>query len=264
MNNSELNYTVRDLTGVDIQPAREFPVDPANEAGFDNSADSLTMTPALLTKSLAAARTVAEHMVLTPNGIRFAPHPVVTETDRDKYCVKRIVEFYKRQPTDLADYFFAAWKIKVAPQQYSLTSESRRLSAKYLKQIQALLSDKPVFTAEIESSEKSADRMGLGPLAVLRRKWLDLPTTIEEAPSARKPAARCGTSSLTCDVDWNQRSKTFAYEEFTKVHNLSYCGRTINTQRIVSVRSCRRFASCLPAQSHWQSLTRCRRRMIFA
>ncbi len=186
LNNSELNYTVRDLTGVDIQPAREFPVDPANEAGFDNSADSLTMTPALLTKSLAAARTVAEHMVLTPNGIRFAPHPVVTETDRDKYCVKRIVEFYKRQPTDLADYFFAAWKIKVAPQQYTLTSESRRLSAKYLKQIQALLSDKPVFTAEIESSEKSADRMGLGPLAVLRRKWLDLPTTIEEAPSAEE------------------------------------------------------------------------------
>jgi hypothetical protein len=34
------NYAVRDLTGVDIQPAKEFPVDPANPAGFDNSGGS--------------------------------------------------------------------------------------------------------------------------------------------------------------------------------------------------------------------------------
>ncbi|MCA9171043.1 MAG: DUF1587 domain-containing protein, partial [Planctomycetales bacterium] len=30
---AEYNYTIRDLTGVDIGPARELPVDPANEAG---------------------------------------------------------------------------------------------------------------------------------------------------------------------------------------------------------------------------------------
>ncbi len=99
LSNAELNYTIRDLIGVDIQPTREFPIDPANEAGFDNSADSLTMSPALLSKSLAAARYVAEHMVLTPDGVDFAPHPVVTETDRDKYCVKRIIEFYGHQKT---------------------------------------------------------------------------------------------------------------------------------------------------------------------
>ena len=41
LSNAELNYTVRDLTGVDIRPTREFPVDPANTAGFDNSGESL-------------------------------------------------------------------------------------------------------------------------------------------------------------------------------------------------------------------------------
>lgn len=41
LSGAEYNYTVRDLTGVDIRPAREFPVDPANEAGFDNSGESL-------------------------------------------------------------------------------------------------------------------------------------------------------------------------------------------------------------------------------
>src|SRR5437899_198494 len=86
LSNSEYNYTVRDLTGVDIQPAREFPVDPANPAGFDNSGESLSMSPALLNKYLQAAREVASHLVLKPTGaIAFAPHPMLVETDRDKY-----------------------------------------------------------------------------------------------------------------------------------------------------------------------------------
>ncbi len=55
LSNAEYNYTIRDLTGVDIQPTREFPVDPANQAGFDNSGESLAMSPALLNKYLQAA-----------------------------------------------------------------------------------------------------------------------------------------------------------------------------------------------------------------
>src|SRR5439155_22948129 len=74
LNSAEYNYTIRDLTGVDIRPAREFPVDPANEAGFDNSADSLAMSPALLKKYVEAARLVTDHLVLRPSGIAFAPH----------------------------------------------------------------------------------------------------------------------------------------------------------------------------------------------
>ena len=70
------------------------------------------MSPALLRKYLTAARLVADHVVLTPTDMVFAPHPVVTDTDRDKYCVKRIVAFYNRQPTDLAEYFYACWKYK--------------------------------------------------------------------------------------------------------------------------------------------------------
>ena len=34
LSNAEYDYTIRDLTGVDIRPTREFPVDPANEAGL--------------------------------------------------------------------------------------------------------------------------------------------------------------------------------------------------------------------------------------
>src|SRR5207245_4220416 len=110
LSNAEFDYTSRDLTGVDIRPTREFPVDPANQAGFDNTGESLTMSPALLKKYLAAARHVADHVVLKPEGFVFAPHPIVTETDRDKYCVQRIIDFYKRHPVDYADCFLAAWQ----------------------------------------------------------------------------------------------------------------------------------------------------------
>ena len=112
LSNAEYNYTIRDLTGVDMRPAREFPVDPANPAGFDNSGESLTMSPALLNKYLQAAREVADHMVLKPDGFDFAPYPMLVETDRDKYAIQRIVDFYERQPTDYADYFQAAWRFK--------------------------------------------------------------------------------------------------------------------------------------------------------
>src|SRR4051794_4122809 len=65
LSNAEYDHTVRDLTGVDIRPTREFPVDPANEAGFDNSGESLAMSPALVKKYLEAARQVTDHLALT-------------------------------------------------------------------------------------------------------------------------------------------------------------------------------------------------------
>jgi hypothetical protein len=47
LSNAEYNYAICDLTGADIRPAREFPVDPANTAGFDNSGESLSMWSSL-------------------------------------------------------------------------------------------------------------------------------------------------------------------------------------------------------------------------
>lgn len=209
LSNSEINYSVRDLTGVDIQPTREFPVDPANEAGFDNSADSLTMSPALLSKSLAAARFVAEHMVLTPDGVDFAPHPVMTETDRDKYCVKRIVEFYQQQRIDVADYLLAAWRIHRWPNQFTIENQTTQgLSAKYLKLLLSMLTDEgaavlpaapqpstttppPVhdpgseFEPVLEPLTSPKVPIGLGVLPVIRRMWLDLPAQLDAESQAR-------------------------------------------------------------------------------
>ena len=183
LSNAEYNYTVRDLTGEDIRPAQEFPVDPANEAGFDNSGESLAMSPALLQKYLDAARRVAEHVVLKPDGFVFAPHPVVTETDRDKYCVKRIVDFYRRQPTDLADYFMSAWRFKHRGRlgrpegTLAKVAAADKISSKYLATIWSAL-------------EKTREE--IGPMAALQTMWRQLP-----APGGQQPdAARAGCETM--------------------------------------------------------------------
>jgi hypothetical protein len=166
LSNSEYNYTIRDLTGVDIRPTKEFPVDPANQAGFDNSGESLNMSPALLNKYLQAAREVGDHMVLTPDGIAFAPHPMLVETDREKYAIQRIVNFYKSQPTDYADYFQAAWRYKhrVALGKPTATLASiaaeAKISAKYLPIVWQLLTD---------------PKPEVGPVAKLQAMWRALP-----------------------------------------------------------------------------------------
>ena len=161
LSNAEYNNSIRDLTGVDMRPTREFPVDPANTAGFDNSGESLTMSPALLNKYLQAAREVSDHMVLTPDGFDFAAHPMLVETDRDRYAIQRIVDFYKSQPTDYADYFQAAWRFKhhLTPTLAAAATEAR-LSPKYLPLVWQLLEE---------------TRDPAGPVAKLQAMWRALP-----------------------------------------------------------------------------------------
>ncbi|MEZ6137762.1 MAG: DUF1592 domain-containing protein [Pirellulaceae bacterium] len=180
LSNAETNYTIRDLTGVDIRPTDSFPVDAANEAGFDNTGESLTMSPALLNKYLAGARQVVEHLMLLPEGFVFAPHPVVTDTDRDKYCVKRIVDFYQRQPVNLTDYFFAAWQYECQVRSADAAQDSldevargHQISPKYLRSVWELLTD---------------DENAFGPVAKLQAMW---PARVDMQTDAAR--AQCAT-----------------------------------------------------------------------
>ena len=95
LNNDEYNYSVRDLTGVPtLNPTREFPVDGAAGEGFTNAGDALGMSPALVDKFLDAAKEVARHVVLLPDGIRFSEH--TNERDRADELMAGIHQFYAR------------------------------------------------------------------------------------------------------------------------------------------------------------------------
>jgi mono/diheme cytochrome c family protein len=208
LNSSEYDYSIRDLTGADIRPAREFPVDPANQAGFDNSGESLTMSPALIEKYLDAARLVADHVLFLPNGLSFAPHPVVADTDRDKYCVQRIVDFYDRHAVDVADYFCAAWRYRYRRELGSPNSTlddaavAAGLSPRYLATMATLLR-LDALAADAKRSEDRAlaeDSERVDPIASIAVRWNDLPRPPFESMDAAVERARILCSALRDDV----------------------------------------------------------------
>ncbi|WP_165073610.1 DUF1592 domain-containing protein [Paludisphaera rhizosphaerae] len=69
LNRVEYNNTIRDLTGVDFQPADDFPSDDVGY-GFDNIGDVLSLPPILMEKYLAAAESIASQAILVGNGGR--------------------------------------------------------------------------------------------------------------------------------------------------------------------------------------------------
>ena len=178
LSNAEYDYTVRDLTGQHMQVAKQFPVDPANQAGFDNSGESLTMSPALLNKYLKAAREVADHAVLKPDGIDFAPYPMLVETDREKYAIQRIVSFYAAQPTDYADYFEAAWRYqyRIALKKPHATLATTAVDAALPAALPAKLSPKYLSPKYLSLVWQILhDQNAVGPVLKLQKMWLALP-----------------------------------------------------------------------------------------
>lgn len=100
LNNAEYNWTIRDLTGVDLNPAKEFPADSAAGEGFTNTGNALVMSPALLKKYLDAGKEISRHAVLTPDGFRFSPQ--ATQRDWTDEILAQIRALY-REFVDQAD-----------------------------------------------------------------------------------------------------------------------------------------------------------------
>jgi hypothetical protein len=98
LSNREYTYSIRDLTGVNsLDPTHEFPIDGAAGEGFTNTGAALVMSPALLQKYLEAAKVVARHAVLLPDGIRFSASD--SPQDWTEESLSRIREFYNRFTT---------------------------------------------------------------------------------------------------------------------------------------------------------------------
>jgi hypothetical protein len=93
LSKAEYTWTIRDLTGVpSLDPAREFPTDGAAGEGFSNTGQALVMSPSLITKYLNAAKSIASHAVLVPEGIRFSPGS--TQQDWTNEILQQIKDLY--------------------------------------------------------------------------------------------------------------------------------------------------------------------------
>lgn len=162
LSNTEYDLSVRDLTGVDIRPTRTFPADPAGGEGFDNTGEALRMSPNLLKKYLSAAQHVADHLVLKPDGIVFAPEPVTSYNERKKFTEDAIIEFYERHSVDIPQYLEAAWRFRnrtpraqrrPLEQDLRAWANERGLSAEYLMRVWHYLTGPAAdsgFTSELQ------------------------------------------------------------------------------------------------------------------
>src|SRR5262249_10055384 len=148
LSNAEYNYTIRDLTAVDLQPAREFPADGAAGEGFTNAAEALAdMSPTLLNKYLNAAKEISAHAVLLPDGFRFSP----TKTRRDwtDESLARLRAFYAAYSADgrlpLQSYLMATVRHRQDLASGKVTLEAvaarEKLNAKYLQVLWQPLTD---------------------------------------------------------------------------------------------------------------------------
>ena len=69
LNRTEYNNSVRDLLGVDLQPADEFPQDDSGY-GFDNIGDVLSVPPLLMERYMVAAERVARTAIFGPGEVK--------------------------------------------------------------------------------------------------------------------------------------------------------------------------------------------------
>ncbi|AWM38774.1 Planctomycete cytochrome C [Gemmata obscuriglobus] len=148
LSNAEYNYTVRDLTGVDLRPAREFPADGAAGEGFTNAAEALTdVSPALLTKYLNASKEIAEHLVLLPDGFRFSPAKTRRDwTDEGTAELRKV--YATLAPADgklpVQPYLLATVRNRDAlgAGKFEEVAAKEKLNAKYLRVLWSALTDK--------------------------------------------------------------------------------------------------------------------------
>ncbi len=167
LSNAEYTYTIRDLTGIPtLDPVREFPADGASGEGFMNVGNSLVMSSSLVSKYLDAAKSVANHAMLVPDGFRFSPY--TTTRDWTDALVGEIRDLYRtytdprggdtvnlqgivfstneggRLPVD--KYLSASLECREesSDERVSQVAHSHGLSAKYLRiLVQALNSTSP-------------------------------------------------------------------------------------------------------------------------
>ncbi|HZU38754.1 MAG TPA: DUF1587 domain-containing protein, partial [Gemmataceae bacterium] len=148
LNNAEYNNTVRDLTGVDLQPAQDFPTDGAAGEGFSNTGDALVLSPTLLTRYLKAAKNIASHAVLLPHGFRFSRSN--TRRDWTDEVLAQMHQFYNPYAPDdgrlpLRPYLLASIRFRDEIKAGHITAESvatrEKLNPKYFRILVETLCD---------------------------------------------------------------------------------------------------------------------------
>lgn len=157
LNNAEYTYSIRDLTGVALDPAAEFPVDSAAGEGFTNTGSALVMSPSLVTKYLDAAKDIAAHAVLLPDGIRFSTS--TTRRDWTNETLAAIREMYVRYTGRVGDAdLLNRWDVTDPTK---LTNEDGRVDLETYFRL--LIENRQAIEQDVSVAETIAAGQGLSP-----------------------------------------------------------------------------------------------------
>jgi hypothetical protein len=121
---AEYDYTIQDLTGLELKLDRSFVSDAVGGEGFTNAGAAQFMQDSTLERYLEAAKTVAEHAVIGAGPLAFFHDP--GQTGRELSAIHRIQEIYREhgfrtaagegaEPFGLDLYpraFFVAWQYR--------------------------------------------------------------------------------------------------------------------------------------------------------
>lgn len=142
LSNAEYDRTIHDLTDVDLRPAKHFPADGAGGEGFLNASEVLEISPELLAKYFTAAKQVAAHAVLLPDGFRFSPSE--SREDWSNAVLGQLRAFHaewtdERGGLPLEHYLAALLRQRKAlatgEAKFAAVAAQERLSAKYLESL---------------------------------------------------------------------------------------------------------------------------------
>ncbi len=198
LNNAEYTYTIRDLTGIEsLDPVKEFPADSASGEGFMNVGNSLVMSPALVAKYFDAAKEIAKHAVLLPDGMEFSPG--VSPRDWTDEKLAAIRSFYARFTENgagssvnlqgikfdtkdggvlpLEKYLDATIKdrdaLRTGQKSIAEVARQRQLNAKYLGILWAALNDRTpsLLLDQVRAQWRAAKSGDAAPILATIHKW---------------------------------------------------------------------------------------------
>jgi mono/diheme cytochrome c family protein len=152
LNRAEYNNTIRDLVGVDFQPAEDFPSDDVGH-GFDNIGDVLSLSPVLLERYLAAAESIMQRAIAVE-----LPKPPVRHTSAR--WLEPVLESFKfrgvrwRNLSAAADALQTPWRLTIDGD-YILRARAYGQSPDKEPVRMALVADgKELKTFEVKATEK--------------------------------------------------------------------------------------------------------------
>ncbi len=167
LTSAEYAYTIRDLTGVDLDLERHFAGDAVGGEGFANFGDVQFMADANLESYLEVAKLVADHAVIGAGPLQFGPDP--GQSGFELSAIHRIHNLYREygfravaaeggRAFGLEKYgraFYAAWLYKHRQGELTFEELARRekLSPRFLEHIWSVVNQEQASypTSEVVS-----------------------------------------------------------------------------------------------------------------